>query len=73
MAQRIIVKDLLEDKEKIVSSIQEVVKFMVMQTQCLLIRSRLSTQEYVKLETLESVSDEIVLLNRFKVTSENGA
>lgn len=73
MAQRIIVKDLLEDKEKIVSSIQEVIKFMVMQTQCLLIRSRLSTQEYVKLETLESVSDEIVLLNRFKVTSENGA
>lgn len=73
MAQRIIIKDLLEDKEKIVSSIQEVIKFMVMQTQCLLIRSRLSTQEYVKLETLESVSDEIVLLNRFKVTSENGA
>lgn len=72
MAQHIIVKDLLEDKEKIVNSIQEVIKFMVMQTQCLLIRSRLSTQEYIKLETLESVSDEIVLLNRFKVTSENG-
>lgn len=73
MAQHIIVKDLLEDKEKVVSSTQEVIRFMVMQTQRLLIQTCLSSQEYVQLETLESASGEVVLLDRFRVTSENGA
>lgn len=73
MAQHIIVKDLLEDKEKVVNSTQEVIRFMVMQTQRLLIQTCLSSQEYVQLETLESAPGEVVLLDRFRVTSENGA
>lgn len=65
----IVVTDTETGIEKTVSAVKDVITFMVVQTNCLLIRNRLSNKEYAQLEELENSSNELVLLNRFKVIS----
>lgn len=67
------VKDTVENKEKDIKSFKEVLSFMVIQTMNLLIQSHLTTDELIKLQSLEHNSGEMTLLNRFVVTSQIGA
>ena len=67
------VKDTVENKEKDVKSFKEVLSFLVIQTMNLLIQSHLTADELIKLQWLEHNVGEIILLNRFVVTSQIGA
>lgn len=73
MARIFKVMDVEKNKEKDVKSFEEVINFLAVQTQHLLIRPHLTEQELTELKQLEHASGKLTLLDRFVVISQIGA